>query len=124
MLFEAINFVACVVFAGTIIHGAKEYEIKKDFMFWARLVSFGFLSAGLMNLAVTKPTFYVFAGAAISLIASYILSTSKNASTLELLGNLVSAMFFWPYFVSYLFFSVAYYDRILAKINKKDDGYG
>lgn len=123
MLFEAINFVACVVFSVTLIRGAKEYNIEKDLTFWARLISFAFLSAGMLNLALTRPTFYVFAGATISLIASYILSSAKNASTLELLSGLVSSMFFWPYFFSYLCFCLAYYDKIIAKVNGKDDGY-
>lgn len=125
MLFQTINFFACVIFANRLIYGAKEYEIKKDFMFWARLICFGFLSAGVMNLLLTNTAFYFFAGAAISLFAAYILSGAK-ISTAEMVGNLSAAMFFWPYFVSYCVVSLAYYDYIVEKLKKEkplDDGY-
>jgi hypothetical protein len=120
MLFETVNFVACAFFVSSLIRAAKEYAIPTTFMFWARVISFGFLSAGMMHLVLTKPGFYSFVGVVVSFFASLIMSKAEKVTTLETFFSIASGMFFWPYFVSYLMICMAYYDLILLKVNKKE----
>lgn len=120
MIFNCINFLACAFFAQSLIRAAKEYGIPTTFIFWVRVISFGFLSAGMMHLALTKPSFYAFVGVVVSLIASLILSKAEKATTMETFFSIAAAMFFWPYFASYLLVCMAYYDLIVAKVNKED----
>jgi len=126
MMFNVLNFIACVFFARSIIRASYEYGFDRNFIFWARIFFFSFMSACVLDLFLGSPGVYVFAGAITSFVAAWVLSTAKNVSTMQVVATLAGSMFFWPYFISYCVVSMAYYDKIVDKINKensRDDGY-
>lgn len=113
MLFNVVNYFACMVFVVYLIKLAREYTVPKNFIFWCRVFLFSMVSSGIMNLALTAQSFFFFAGVIVSAFAAYIMSSfSKRTSTFELFSIIFSSMFFWPYVFFYLMFCLTYMDHI------------